>query len=240
MEYLALQVAVFLGGIVCGFAGFAFSAPAGAILLHFQEPLLAIPLMMACSIASQMTSLMTLRRFLAWRQTLPLLVGGAAGLPLALYLLTSIDPHTFRIGFGLFLAAYAGYMFARPALAPIADHNGAVTHSAVGFASGLVGGLTAMPGALPAIWCDLKRVPKELQRGLVQPFIVGMQVLALVILACKPQGLHQDLIYKTLLALPALAVGTVVGIWLFGRIDERRFRNSVLLLLFVSGCLMVL
>jgi hypothetical protein len=67
MEYLALGVAVFLGGIVCGFAGFAFSAVAGAILLHVLEPLLAIPLMMLCSIICQITSLTVLRRLIAWR-----------------------------------------------------------------------------------------------------------------------------------------------------------------------------
>ena len=51
MEYLALGIAVFLGGIVCGFAGFAFSAVAGAILLHFFEPLLAIPLVLGLLVA---------------------------------------------------------------------------------------------------------------------------------------------------------------------------------------------
>jgi hypothetical protein len=49
-EYWALGAAAFVGGIVSGFAGFAFSAAAGAILLHFMEPKLAIPLMMFCSI----------------------------------------------------------------------------------------------------------------------------------------------------------------------------------------------
>jgi hypothetical protein len=34
VENVAILVAIFLGGIVSGFAGFAFSAVAGAILLH--------------------------------------------------------------------------------------------------------------------------------------------------------------------------------------------------------------
>ena len=53
MAYLAaLMLAAFLGGVVSGFAGFAFSAVAGAILLHFLKPMQAIPLMMLCSIAA--------------------------------------------------------------------------------------------------------------------------------------------------------------------------------------------
>ena len=39
-----------------------------------------------------------------------------------------------------------------------------------------------MPGAIPTIWCDMRGMPKSDQRGLVQPFIAIMQVLALALL----------------------------------------------------------
>ena len=55
------RLAVFLGGLVSGFSGFAFSAAAGAILLHFLQPIQAIPLMMICSIATQATSMVMVR-----------------------------------------------------------------------------------------------------------------------------------------------------------------------------------
>ena len=71
METVAICSAVFLGGIVSGFAGFAFSAVAGAILLHVLAPILAVPLMMSCTIVSQMTTLAIFRRFVDWREALP-------------------------------------------------------------------------------------------------------------------------------------------------------------------------
>jgi uncharacterized protein len=106
----ALIIAIFLGGVVSGFSGFAFSAVAGVILLHLFEPLLAIPLMMCCSIASQISSLAAIRRHIQWRGSVPLLIGGVGGIPIALYLLTLTDPHVFRISIGIFLACYAVYM----------------------------------------------------------------------------------------------------------------------------------
>jgi len=240
MEYVAIGIAGFVGGIVCGFAGFAFSAAAGAILLHFLEPILAIPLMMVCSIASQLTSLVVLRRFVAWREIVPMLIGGTAGVPVALYLLTLIELHTFRTGFGVFLIGYASYMLTRPACAVINNLGGPIFRSALGFAGGFVGGLTAMPGALPTIWCDLRGLPKERQRGVVQPFILGMQLLALAILMGTPGAIHLDLLLKDVsLALPALAAGTFIGMSLFGRINERKFRCSILVLLLISGGLML-
>ena len=49
-SFCLLSIAVFCGAFVSGLAGFAFSAVAGAILLHVLPPLEAVPLMMACSI----------------------------------------------------------------------------------------------------------------------------------------------------------------------------------------------
>ena len=46
------------------------------------------------------------------------------------------------------------------------------------FVLSLAGGLTAMPGAVPIIWCDMRGMPNNDQRGLVQPFIAIMQMLA--------------------------------------------------------------
>jgi len=239
MEYLALAVAVFLGGMVSGFAGFAFSAVAGAILLHFLPPLLAIPLMMCCSVASQVTSLAMLRRLMNWRETTPFLIGGCLGVPIALYLLTLMDGHTFRVIFGVFLMSYALYMLVRPASASFAGVGGSpIINAAVGFMGGLVGGLTAMPGAMLVIWCDLRGVIKEQQRGLVQPYILGTQVFAIAVLLSTPSVINAELLKYLVLALPALAAGTFAGVALFGKIDDKKFRYSVLSLLLISGCAM--
>jgi uncharacterized protein len=61
-SYFLLSAAVFAGAFVSGLAGFAFSAVAGAILLHAFSPLEAVPLMMACSIGVQATSLWAFRK----------------------------------------------------------------------------------------------------------------------------------------------------------------------------------
>ena len=45
-----------------------------------------------------------------------------------------------------------------------------------GFAGGITGGATAMPGAIPTIWCNLKGLSKIQQRAVIQPFILLMQI----------------------------------------------------------------
>jgi uncharacterized protein len=238
MQDAAICAAVFLGGIVSGFAGFAFSAVAGAILLHFLAPILAVPLMMACTIVSQLTTLAVLRRFVDWRATLPMILGGLAGLPIGLSLLVLAPPQTYRVAFGLFLVGYAGYMLLRRPAARFVS-GAAAAHFVVGCAGGLVGGFTGMPGAVPVMWCELRGVSGERQRGVVQPFILGMQVLAVALLALTPGVASPDLWRYTLFAMPALAGGVLVGFLLYARIDQARFRIVVLWLLAVSGLLIV-
>jgi len=240
MENVAIFTAVFLGGVVSGFAGFAFSAVAGAILLHVLAPILAVPLMMCCTIVSQLTTLAAFRRFIDWRQAFPMIVGGVLGLPIGLGLLVLAEPAVYRIAFGLFLVSYAAYMLRRQPTASLAATAGPRLHSAVGFFGGFVGGFTAMPGALPVIWCELRGISREQQRGVVQPFILGMQVLAMAMLACRPGIIGGEVLRYTLLAMPALAAGVIVGMFLFARVDRVRFRAATLWLLVVSGALMVL
>ena len=88
---ILLSVAVFAGAFVSSLAGFAFSAVAGAILLRIFQPMEAVPLMMACSIGVQAANLWALRRNIQWEGSLLLIVGGALGIPVAIYLLQNAD-----------------------------------------------------------------------------------------------------------------------------------------------------
>jgi uncharacterized membrane protein YfcA len=237
-SFLILSAGIFAGAVVSGLAGFAFSAVAGAVLLHVLPPTEAVPLMMACSIVTQAASLVALRGTVKWRGSLVLTAGGALGVVPALYLLHHIDARTFRIGFGMFLAGYAAIMLLRPAIAYLRAAPGGLQDAVVGFGGGLVGGLTAMPGALPVIWCDLRGMPKDQQRGFVQPYIVAMQLFALALMF-SGNGFSERALMNLALSLPALAAGAALGIILFRRVDDARFRSIVLAVLLVAGLALI-
>lgn len=239
VPFLILSAGVFAGALVSGAAGFAFSAVAGAMLLHVLPPTEAIPLMMMCSIAVQGASLVVLRRSMRWQGSLILIVGGALGIPPALFVLQHVDTWTFRAGFGAFLAIYSGFMILRPSVACLHQAQRRLHDALVGFAGGLVGGLTAMPGALPTIWCDLQGLPKEQQRGLVQPFIAIMQIFALALLLAH-HSLPSKVIVDAALGIPALVAGTALGLSLFGRMNDAVFRRAILGVLFFAGLALIL
>lgn len=233
-QFALMGLAVFAGALVSGAAGFAFSAAAGAILLHVLAPKEGVPLMMACSIAVQATSLLWLRQVMCWRESVRYLIGGALGLVPALYLLTRVDPIKFRAAFGVFLVAYAAYMLLRPQSLLLQRIKSRMFDGIVGFTGGLIGGLTAMPGAAPVVWCDLRGLPKEQQRGVVQPYIAAMQLVAMALLIGSG-NLSRSVAVDFAITLPALLAGTALGIFLFGKIDDATFRRFVLIALLVSG-----
>jgi uncharacterized protein len=238
ISFLIISAGVFAGAVVSGLMGFAFSAVAGAISLHVLPPTEAVPLMMACSIVTQAVSLIALRGTVQWRGNPLLIAGGVLGMLPALYLLQHIDAGIFRIGFGMFLVAYAGYMLMRPVAACAPDAGGQLRDAVVGFGGGLVGGLTAMPGALPTIWCDYRGMPKNQSRGLVQPYITTMQVLAVAVML-----MHQSMTAQALInvaySLPSLAAGAALGVVMFRRVNDAMFRSVVLVVLIVAGTLLV-
>jgi uncharacterized membrane protein YfcA len=234
----ALLLAMFLGGFVSGISGFAFSAVAGAILLQVYPPTFAVPLMMACALVAQLQGLISLRKSMEWRRALPMIVGGCVGIPLGLYVLKSIDAHTFRLGFGIFLSIYAAYMLFWPATIVARKQESPAAAGAIGFAGGLVGGLSAFPGALPTIWCDLRGFPKDIKRGMTQPYIALMQFSG-IFLVFLHGDLTAEFATKLLWSLPAVIAGCVLGLAMFGKVNDVSFRRIVLACLLISGVAMV-
>jgi hypothetical protein len=230
-------LSIFAGSLAAGLAGFAFSAISGAILFHWLTPLEAVPLLLACSMTTQLVSIARLWRSMQWRQCLPYVGGGFAGIPLGTELLKDISPQTFAAWFGAFLICYSLYTLMRPAV--IFKGGGRFAEIAVGFAGGITGGATAFPGALPTIWCNARGLSKLDQRGIVQPFIFLMQIAA--IFYFSRLGIFVPSTLKTFVwCAPVVLAGTWLGLSLFERVDDGKFRRVVLLFLLVSGATLIL
>lgn len=229
--------AILVGSVAAGVAGFAFSAITGALLFHWLAPATAVPLLLTCSITTQLVSITALWKRMQWRQCLLLLAGGLPAIPLGAYLLQHLRPGIFGFAFGALLAGYAGYMLLRPRLA--LKQGGRAMTIAIGFAGGITGGAVAFPGALPTIWCNLRQLPKDTQRGMVQPFILLMQ-LATIAYFSKLGIMNRATLTTFLWCVPAVLGGTWLGLRLYRVIDDAMFGRIALCFLFFSGVTLML
>jgi uncharacterized membrane protein YfcA len=227
---------IFIGSLVAGLTGFAFSAVTGALLFHWLAPSAAVPLLLACSITTQLFSITALWRAMQWKECVPLLLGGLPGIPVGAYVLQHVGPEIFAVGFGAFLVLYSACMLWRPGT--VVRSGGRPMALIVGFAGGIAGGAIAFPGASPAIWCSLRALPKEVQRGIVQPFILLMQCAALLYFS-KIGILGAATVTTFVWCVPAVLGGTWIGIRLYRRIDDTMYRRVILGFLLVSGATLI-
>ena len=233
---LADLTAVFVASTLSSIAGFAFSAICGAMLFHLlAHPVQVVQIMLVCSIAIQLLSVVTLRNAIDWKHLARFIGGGIVGLPLGIYLLTHLAPHLYLRCIGVFLIVYGMFMIVRRP--PTTTFSNVLGDYIAGFLGGVTGGFAAFPGALVTIWCGLKGWTKDQQRGVYQPFILIMQVLALAIillmLPSHPQA--GGITLSTLSYVPGALLGTWCGIAIFRRLTDIQFARVVNLLLIVSG-----
>jgi uncharacterized membrane protein YfcA len=240
LNFLAFA-AVFAASLLSSIAGFAFSAICGAMLFPLLgEPVRVVQIMMVCSIAIPTLSVVALRNTIEWRHLIRFVVGGLIGLPLGVYLLFRVSASLYLDVIGVFLVSYGIYMIARRAR-PVRVESIAGDWSA-GFLGGLTGGFAAFPGAFVTIWCGLKGWDKNRQRGVYQPFILIMQISALIAISVikMSQGHASGVDFTAAIYLAPALLGTWSGIAIFRRLSDPHFSLSLNILLIISGLGLIL
>lgn len=227
-----VSAGAFLGAVAAGAGGFAFAIVASAIWLHAVDPVRSAFLVVSLGTVLHAGLVWTLRAAIAWRRLAPFLAGAAFGVPIGVTLLTVTDPAPLRRTLGALLLAFGLYALLVRGLPRIA-RGGRGADAAVGLAGGVLGGLGGFAGVPTTIWTQLRGWPKEAARGVFQPFILASHVATLILLG----GLTVDgpTVLLAAAALPALALGAWLGLRLYGRLDEVRFRRLLAALVALSG-----
>lgn len=248
-----------LAAFCASIAGFAFVLVGAAVLLQFLAPALVAPVLVMGSLIVQGIGTYAVRDHIPWRR-LWLYVGTATlGLPIGLAVLALGPARAVVAGVGLLLVVYGGYTLARIALLgwavrslnPAEESPGGLARFAlrlkspsakatpqsdavIGFASGVLGGIGGYVGALVGMWADVQGMPPQDTRALMQPFIAIMQALTIIGLAFTG-FFTSEAIFLTATAVPALLLGTWLGLRAAKRLPAKGFRLVLLSLLLVSG-----
>jgi uncharacterized membrane protein YfcA len=112
--------------------------------------------------------------------------------------------------------------------------GGKFADGVVGFASGILGGLTGLSGVLPVVWTDVRGWSKEQRRSVVQFF--NMAILSLALVSHAVSGLlTRQVAIETMIVLPATIGGAWVGAFVYRRLADRGYQRAVMVLLLISG-----
>jgi uncharacterized protein len=231
-----LWLGAFIGALAAGGAGFAFGIVASSIWLHGLDPVHTTFLVVGCGTVLHLGLIWPARHGIEGARLWPFIAGGCVGIPLGVFLLTRGNTDVIKLALGLFLILYGLYAVVTPRL-PVIRGGGRVADAGIGFASGILGGFGGYSGVLPAIWAQLRGWPKDIARGVYQPFILFGHVTTLVLVGVV--AFNKASAALMIAALPALLAGAWTGWKIYGRLDEIRFRQVLAALIIGSGAALV-
>lgn len=216
-----------------GFGGQAVAVPLLALVL---------PLPVMVSAVVVLTALASLSHWLKdwgqvdWREIARLLPCTVLGVLGGLYLLEQVDVRVLTRAFGVFVILYACFALAttaRPVRVP-ARYLGparAILSALAGVAGAAFG---AAAGPLYAMHFNSMRMEKNAFRVTITT-ILGIQAL-MRIAGYARLGFYDETVAILIVAgLPLMILGTRIGHWLAGRLDQQRFSLGTGVLMLVSG-----
>jgi uncharacterized protein len=245
-QFVAIELILFVSGLMSGLSGFGFSA-VGAACLLFIAPILEVPLLQTLSTGNQLLSVEQLRADMPrswkgfWAGPGPCIVGGVFGVPMGIWLLSHLPATQLMVVFGTLLILYSIYSTFKPVGTKLRGFDGPVAGAGVGLLGGVVGGFTAFPGAAVVVWTGLRDVPKAQNRAIVQPYIIMSQIYSLGLIAwLHPTYLSHRFWLLLALTLPAVLPGTMGGVLIYRRISDVNFKRVSFFLLGLSGVALLL
>ncbi len=233
----AVALGAALAGFVQGLSGFAFSLVAMGFWAWALPPQIAAPLAVFGALLGQIASLVSVRRGFDLKRIAPLIVGGAFGVPVGVFILHNIDPARFRLAIGSLMTLYS--LFGLLARDPPRVKAGAGGVDAfAGLIGGVLGGLGGMSGSVPAMWTQLRGWKRDTRRATMQIYNIAMHVLTLTAYA-RTGTLDATAFRLFAIVAPAMLIPSFVGAHFYHRISEKTFERVVLVLLLVSGAALI-
>jgi len=231
-EYVYFALVFFLAGIGAELTGFGVATISMA-LLPFALPLsIAIPLVAVVSvIATGMIALHTKARGLT-KYLYPILIGSVIGIVLGMFFLQFINEETLTIILGIFFITYALYSlsFKRNFL-PMGRITGTVT----GLFAGFFGASFSVHGPIIGLYSSSNGyLSKVERRGLIATYMFFSGLL--IVLGHTLSGrMTTEVLLFTLLAIPFLLMGLLVGKQLFNKISVLWIKRCISIFILAAG-----
>jgi uncharacterized membrane protein YfcA len=237
MTGLVIAALVFAAAVLQSLSGFGFAIvvmPLLTLLLGLQT---AAPLVALTALTVYTINAARFRRAINAGEVLRLGLASALGVPIGIWVLSSVDETRVKQALGLLMIAFALYSLLRPAATSWLPSRMWVYPA--GFAAGCLGGAYNTPGPPAIVYGTLRRWPRD-------EFRAGMQTLflvngALVVTSHVVAGhFTAPVLAYCLYTVPALILGILLAARLDTRVDRDRFRRLVMAMILLLGVSLLL
>ena len=226
---------IFVACLVRSTFGFGEALVGMPILTMMLGVRVAAPLIALLSITIAAGILVRDWRSVQWSSAWRLVVSSLVGIPIGLYLLTSVPEAAVKVVLAIVMITFSAYCLARPGRIKLHSDFAAPLF---GFAAGILGGAYNTQGAPLVIYGSLRQWPAEKFRATLQSFFIPTSV---VIVAGHAIGgrVTDDVVRLYALSLPLALVALLLGGWLSRRVMAQHFVGWLYVVLIVIGLLLL-
>jgi len=236
-SFLPIAAILFFAILTQSITGFGLALIAMPLLITILDPITAGALMALVGLPLQFIILRRYRHALQFHAVWRTMIGAAIGVPIGIIALTRLDESIILTGLGIILVSYALYSLARLKLPTIERQSWGV---GFGIVSGMLSGAFNTGGPPLAIYGACRQWQPDV-------FKANMQLLlmfnSLMVAGAHLLSGHMTPTvwgYFALVAIPLLLIATTLGFKISTRVDERLFRDLILVLLLLIGVRLLL
>lgn len=220
-----------LSSFIQGVTSFGFSLVALPLLVLFLPFNQVVPILVLYSIVLNLMMLSRLFRHVHLRMILLLLLGGAMGIPLGIYMLTVVSPVVLKQFAGLMIVIVASILIAgrRITLKKPEKYYGLL-----GGISGIMQGSLSLSGPPIVLFLSNQDVDKMTFRANLTAYFTLMNVISIPGFILSGV-VTEEVIHLTLKSMPMMVLGLLLGMYFVRYLDELLFKKAALGLMLVSG-----
>ena len=220
---------------ISGLSGFGFGLVAMAVLPLLLGIKLASAFATFCGLAIFAILTIPLRKHIAWKALIPLLVGTVAGVPVGVYGLVNLPEGVLLKILAAFILSYVLFaVFVQNKFQFRMDRRWGYL---AGLAGGMISGALSAGGPPIILYCNSLGLDKRGFKATVQVYFVLMILYKIPLFYAS--GLLTPELWRTLLYYsPLVAAGTTGGFLLFHKLSDVWFRRVVLVLMSAFAAVM--
>ncbi|TFG12826.1 sulfite exporter TauE/SafE family protein [Candidatus Thorarchaeota archaeon] len=242
-------IVILLATFIHGVAGFGAAQVAMGLLPLFRSPDSSSIIFTYVAIVLNLRVLWSVRQEFSWKDWLIPIGGLVIGMPLGIFVFQGLDEIALRIAIGFTLAVGVALIIimrmtdlGKRWMERRSDSLDKKYGVVAGLLAGILGGSVAIPGP-PMILYGTYLLNSEEWTGnqtkaVFTAFFGTLMSYRLVALALIGQ-ITLPLSLEALLVMPALAIGSGLGILVYSRIDEAKFRWLVVVGLAINAALLI-
>jgi uncharacterized membrane protein YfcA len=222
---------VLLAGFFQGLTSFGFALIAMPFLARIVPVKEAVPIVVSLSLLTNFLVLKDCYKHVALRKIWMLILASFVAAPIGAWLLLFVEPTYIKLGAGVLIVCFATLMILGKTFAV---RNEKIAFIPVGFLSGLLNGSISLSGPPVALFLSNQGTNKNEFRANITFYAIFLNIVTIVSFALNGL-LTRDMLMKTSVYVPGMAVGVLIGAFALTKLDERLFKKIALGLIIVSG-----